>query len=488
MASPIPSTAVPFPTLGANGFIIPDESDILTGVLSDLNAAFGGNLNLQLSSPQGQLASSMTAIIGDSFAVFQLFCNLVDPAYSFGRMQDAIARIYFISRIAGFPTIQPCSCSGLTGVNVPVGTLVQDQSSNLWVSLESGTIPVGGSVTLNFAAQVNGATSAPESLTIYQSVTGLDSVTPTGDAVLGRDAETASQFEARRAASTGLNSLGPLNAVYAAVAAVPNVVDVFAAQNDSSAPVTIAGVAVAAHSIYICVLGGDEQAVADAIYSRKMPGCAMTGNTTISVPDPNPAYQPPVPTTDITFEVPTVVDMAVVVTITDSTQVPSNALSLVQSAIVSAFAGGDGGPRAKIGSTVYASRYYAPVTALGNTFNGSTGQVTPGWSAPIVSIQVGVDGDAASFTGSITGSTLHASAVASGALAVGQLVEGSGITGGTIILALAGGTGGTGNYTVSISQTALSEPMVATTLVNDVMMSANQAPAVSAANIYLNLS
>src|SRR5271170_7385594 len=106
MGSPVPpTTSVPFPTLGPNGFIVPAESAILAGVIADINAAFGNNLNFEnLSTPQGQLASSFTAIIGDSFAVFQWLCNMVDPAYSVGRMQDAIGRIYFIERISGQPT------------------------------------------------------------------------------------------------------------------------------------------------------------------------------------------------------------------------------------------------------------------------------------------------------------------------------------------------------------------------------------------------
>jgi hypothetical protein len=81
MSSPVPSTAVPFPVLGDRGFVAPDEQAILVGVTSDLNGAFGGNLNPQLSTPQGQIASSLTAIIGDADAMFVLFANLVDPAY-----------------------------------------------------------------------------------------------------------------------------------------------------------------------------------------------------------------------------------------------------------------------------------------------------------------------------------------------------------------------------------------------------------------------
>lgn len=65
------------------------------------------------------------------------------------------------------------------------------------------------------------------------------------------------------------------------------------------------------------------------------------------------------------------------------------------------------------------------------------------------------------FTGSISGTTLTVSAVASGTLAVGQYVSGSptAVSAGTQITALGTGTGGTGTYTINNSQTIASETM-----------------------------
>lgn len=67
----------------------------------------------------------------------------------------------------------------------------------------------------------------------------------------------------------------------------------------------------------------------------------------------------------------------------------------------------------------------------------------------------------ASFTGSITATTLTVTAVASGTLAVGQYILGTGVTDGTTITALGTGTGGNGTYTVSASQTIGSISMTA---------------------------
>ena len=65
----------------------------------------------------------------------------------------------------------------------------------------------------------------------------------------------------------------------------------------------------------------------------------------------------------------------------------------------------------------------------------------------------------ATFTGSISGTVLTVTAVARGALAASQALTGPGVTAGTTISSLGTGTGGTGTYNVSASQTVGSETM-----------------------------
>jgi hypothetical protein len=66
----------------------------------------------------------------------------------------------------------------------------------------------------------------------------------------------------------------------------------------------------------------------------------------------------------------------------------------------------------------------------------------------------------ASFTGSISGTTLTVTALASGVIAIGQTISGTGVTAGTTITAA--GSGGT--YTVSVSQTVASTTITATSI------------------------
>lgn len=67
----------------------------------------------------------------------------------------------------------------------------------------------------------------------------------------------------------------------------------------------------------------------------------------------------------------------------------------------------------------------------------------------------------ATFTGSIAGTTLTVTAVASGLISTGQVISGTGVTAGTSITALGTGVGGVGTYTVSASQTVSSTTITA---------------------------
>lgn len=65
-------------------------------------------------------------------------------------------------------------------------------------------------------------------------------------------------------------------------------------------------------------------------------------------------------------------------------------------------------------------------------------------------------------TASISTTTMTVSAVTSGTLAIGQILSGTGVTADTTITAFITGTGGTGTYTVSASQTVASTTITGT--------------------------
>jgi len=100
------------------------------------------------------------------------------------------------------------------------------------------------------------------------------------------------------------------------------------------------------------------------------------------------------------------------------------------------------------------------ITALG-TGSGGVGTYTVSDSQTVASTAINSVASPAIVTGSISGTTLTVSAVTSGTLKIGQTIEGTGVTDGTIIKAFGTGSGGAGTYTVSASQTVSSTTIYA---------------------------
>ncbi|GBR56526.1 baseplate J/gp47 family protein [Gluconobacter sphaericus] len=381
------TTDVPSPSFTDAGYVAPAETDILAGALSDMNAALGGNLNTALSTPQGQLATSFTAALGDAYATFLQILNGVDPERAFGRMQDAIGNIYFMSRKGATASVVTVVCSGASGTVIPEATVIQDANGNQFSSDGAITINSTGTGQGTFSCLTLGPVAvAPGSVSVYQTVPGLSTVTNPAAAVLGSSQEGRAAFEARREASVAKNSVGSLDAIAGSVGEVSGVTAVYVTDNSTADAVTTGGVSIAAKSLYVCVNGGTDEDVALAILSKKPPGCAYTGTTTVTVQDPNASYQTN-PSYTVTFTRATATPVYYTVTLKNSSLVPSTANDEVTAAIMAAFEA-DGSDAGIIGGTIYASSYYSAVTALGT------------W-AKIVEITVGTSADPSSYTAAL---------------------------------------------------------------------------------------
>jgi len=425
-------TLVPSFTFGPTGFVAPLGPAILTGVQGDINAAFGNALNFNLNTPQGQLATSEAAIISNTYAMFQYYAQQIDPAYSSGRMQDAIGRIYFLQRNASQPTALQVSCTGAQGVVIPVGALIRDTAGNLYQCTQAGTIPAAGSITLPFNCTLPGPTTVPtvNAIQIYQTINGWDSVAVVSG-IVGKNVEGRAAFEFRRQDSVSGNSFGPIGAIIGAVSKVLNVADYWGYNNTTASPVTISGVTIPANAIYISVAGGLDADVAMAIWTKKGAGCPMAGNTTVTVFDTNPLYATPLPYS-ITFKRPTPIQLLFAVVLVTNPLIPSNAAAQIQAALIAATTGQSSivpsPPKARIGTTVYSANYVGALTALGS------------W-VQISSFLIGsINSNPAVFIGGIAGNTLTVASVTSGTIAIGQALfdADNRITNGTYIIAGSG--------------------------------------------------
>lgn len=364
-------TNVPAVEITDTGVSVPDTPSVLAGVLQDYNTAFGGNLNISnVATPQGYLAQETTANIQAVYAAIAWLFNNVDPAYASGRMQDAIARIYFLSRKAATKTTVSALCTGSPGVTLPAGSQAKDEDGNTYSSVSAGTFDRSGQATITFACDAPGPISCPaSSLTrIMVAVSGWDAITNTEPGIPGSAIENREDFESRRYQSVAKNSIGSTQSILGSVFDLPDVTDCYVIDNPSGETVTAGATdyPLLPHSVYVGVVGGEDQEIAQTIWSKKDLGCDMNGNTTVTVYDDS-ALSSPYPEYQITFNRPTGVPILFAITIRQNTLLPSDIVTQIQTAVMSAFNGEvDGIDRERMASSIYASTYYGVITSLSN--------------------------------------------------------------------------------------------------------------------------
>ena len=378
------STNIPPPSLEATGYVLPADSDILAGACSDVQNAFGNILVLDpnntatLSTPQGQLASSLAAIVSDCDAQFLGIVSQVDPQYAQGRMQDAIGNLFGQQREIATPTVVNTIVHGDEGTIIPASPTItaQDAAGNNY-TCPGVTIPAGGTASLTFTAVVPGAIPFSTPMTIYQSVAGWSGITNAVQTVLGDNLENAQAFEARRQATISVNSNGMIASIRAAILSIQGFDLACAiAENDTAISATINGVMVAANSIYISVAeigsphavqlntNGIGDLIARAILSKKSPGCNYA-TSALTFLEYDTSYPEPQPSYTVGLSEATATPINFQVTLAAATNPPSDAITLITTAIQNAFAGEDGQTAvgSQIGYTVYSSRFYSGIAA-----------------------------------------------------------------------------------------------------------------------------
>lgn len=389
---PPPSTSVPPIVFTSAGIVIPTDADILAGVQIDQNTAFGGGVNPALETPQGQLASSMAAIVSDKDGEIAYVVNQVDPQYATGRFQDAIGRIYFLTRKPATATAVICNLGGLNATLVPSGTLAQDTSGNTYVLLGDVTIPSSGSVSSSWANLTTGPIPCPAGTLslVYKAVPGWDTITNPTDGSIGQNVESPAEFEFRRQNSVAQNAQGITEAIKGKVFEVLNVLDCYVIDNPLGTTVNTGptNYPVLAHSVYVAVVGGLNADIAEAIWDKKSGGCNYNGNTSVIVYDTT--YSFPQPQYTVLFERPSALPIKFAVQIVNSPSLPSNIATQIKNAIIAQFNGTNGALRERIGGTVLAASYYGPVSAVAS--NVILLSILVGTSsATLTSVGVGID-------------------------------------------------------------------------------------------------
>lgn len=196
------------------GLVAPETESIREAVQSDWQGAFRDvdvELNVEPSTPAGQLVDAETAEIEAKNAELLFLSNMFNPKVSEGRWQDALGYIYFLTRKIAQPTVVECSVTGLMGTTIPYGAMAQSTDGYYLLNTGAFTIPESGTATGYFRlAEPGPIPIAAGSVTkIVTLIPGWSSIVNKSAGVVGRDVETRAEFESRRYASVAKNATGP---------------------------------------------------------------------------------------------------------------------------------------------------------------------------------------------------------------------------------------------------------------------------------------
>lgn len=352
------------------GVVVPTTQEVREDIAAKVQAAFatgetGIELNVDPASPMGQVVDALTAEIEAKNAEIAFLANQFSMAQATGGFMDALASLYFIERKVSEATIVQCTCTGLAGTQIPYGAIVQDTNGNKYRCLQTTdtTIPASGSILVNFSAVEHGALAVqPNAVTkIVTTVPGWDTVNNPAAGIAGRDRESDAELLERVKASVAYNAHGTADALKAAIANLDGVIDCEVLENYGSETKTLYGVSVAGHSIAVCVSGGDDADIAEAIYRKKDAGCGMTGThevTYTAVDNGNTKYTYPI-------IVPTATNLYIRVTFFGSSM-DETSQAAVKAAVVSDATGQGTNTRIGLASTVYGSRFWSTVLGVTN--------------------------------------------------------------------------------------------------------------------------
>ncbi len=307
-----------------NGVITVDTVDIKSEFEEAYKGALGADLDLDSSTPQGQM------IINDTAAYVQMQQEIVNIAnnysvfYASGHALDVAGSRYGYYRKQGTSTVVVATVHGAAGTTIPAGALASD-GTNEYAALDTVTLDADGAANIQFQCTVPGNIECPAGAlnTIVTPVSGWDSVSNTYDGVPGYDTESDNIFRERITANMlQKRARSALGAIVDNVAAISNVVSVVGRENVADTTATIDGIEMAPHSIYLAILGGEDKTIAHVIAQQKTLGAATNGNTTVSYLDNDIGY-----TYQYLIQRPAQVELRVLVTYANTLYTPVDAQS-----------------------------------------------------------------------------------------------------------------------------------------------------------------
>lgn len=272
-----------------SGLIVPDTSQILADTENEWKALFGDDLDVTPDTPQGMLIASDVAVRAEVAANNAVLANQINPNYAGGIFLDDIwALTGGKRRAASYTLVDGVQLTGIPGVVIPSGSR-RAANGNLFELLSTVVLDNAGRGVGIFQALEPGAIACPA----HALTTPVVGYTPPGwetsdnpqAGLIGSEAQSDFSARKERRQTLALQGRSVAEAVFSNVKALSGVNSLSLRENTDSATAIIDGITLAGHSVWVCVDGGSDEAVAAALYRAKTGGAGWNGAVSVAVTD-----------------------------------------------------------------------------------------------------------------------------------------------------------------------------------------------------------
>lgn len=322
----------------STGVIVPDTADTLETVRDEYRSALGDDLDVSAETPQGVLITAEAESRDATARNNATLANQINPNIAGGVFLDAIWSLMGGARFTATPSLlRNVTLGGVPGTPIPAGSNARVGSLGAGFELISAvTLDGSGSGVGTFqCTELGPVPVAIGALSnIISPVLGWETVTNPSAAELGQSEESDGAARRRRRLTMGLQGVSLPEAVTGIINTLDGVRSSVFRENVTNATVTIEGVDLVAHSVYLCVDGGTDEDIALALLRKKSGGAGWNGTTTVSTVEANSGQS-----YDVKFSRPDTVTIYVRATVT-TTGPYSDVAGAVRSAIMSYVEGG----------------------------------------------------------------------------------------------------------------------------------------------------
>lgn len=325
-----------FSYIEATGTILPDTDDLLTTVENEYRGALGAELNTDPATPQGRLIATEVDARDTYLRNMAALANQINPRIAEGVFLDAIWALTGGQRRGEIKTtVAGVALAGVPSTFIPAGTQARTGAGDVFSTAGDVTLNASGNAVVDFIATVGGPIPCAIGAlnTPVTGILGWETVTNANAGVVGKDEESDVASRLRRLQTLALQGVALPEAIISGVMAVDGVRSLTFRENVTDAAAVIDGVNLLAHSIYCCVDGGSNLAVASAILAKKSSGANYNGATTVAVVDPASGQ-----TYNVKFDRPSLVPVKVRATVRANNAV-ADPVAVVTAALVAYAAG-----------------------------------------------------------------------------------------------------------------------------------------------------